>query len=227
MPLVALTTNNNIVSVTDSNGIVAWNEPGLMDRDVYFRIESPGYRYPGGGATLHVRSGARIELRIQPLNIAERLYRVTGQDVYRDSILTGYPAPIREPLLNAEVLGQDTVRVTPYRGKLFWLWGDTNRATGPFGNFSTTSAISDLPGRGGLDPDIGVNLEYFTAPDGFVKPMCNWPVNGLKWLHALWRSLTPPAASACWPHTMSSANRAEPSSRAWLYSMTLARSLIA
>lgn len=106
VPLVALSTNNNIVCFTDSNGMVAWNEPGLMDRDVYFRIESPGYRFPGGGATLHVKTGGQIEIKIQRLNIAERLYRVTGQGLYRDSILTGYPVPIREPVLNAQVLAK-------------------------------------------------------------------------------------------------------------------------
>jgi hypothetical protein len=185
VPLVALKTNNNIVCFTDSNGIVAWNEPGLMDRDVYFRIESPGYRFPSSGITLHVKTGGQIDIKIQRLNIAERLYRVTGQGIYRDSILTAYPVPIREPALNAQVLGQDTVRVTPYRGKLFWLWGDTDRASGPLGNFSTTSATSELPVRGGLDPSVGVDLHYFTGPDGFVKPMCNWPVKGLKWLHSL------------------------------------------
>jgi hypothetical protein len=185
VPLVALTTNNNIVSLTDSNGVVAWNEPGLMDRDVYFRIESPGYRFPSGGATLHIKTGGQIELKINRLLAAERLYRVTGQGIYRDSFLTEYPVPIHEPVLNAQVLGQDTVRVVPYRGKLFWLWGDTDRASGPLGNFSTTSATSELPGKGGLGPSLGIDLHYFTGPDGFVKPMCNWPVKGLKWLHAL------------------------------------------
>ena len=42
VPLVRLSTNNRIVSYTDSNGVVAWNEPGLMDRDVYFQVDSPG-----------------------------------------------------------------------------------------------------------------------------------------------------------------------------------------
>jgi hypothetical protein len=78
VPLVALTTNNHITSFTDSNGIVAWNEPGLMDRDVYFRIESPGYRFPGG-ATVTLKRGGHVELKIQRLNVAERLYRVTDK----------------------------------------------------------------------------------------------------------------------------------------------------
>ena len=191
---MAVTTNNHIASFTDSNGIVAWNEPGLMDCDVYFSIESPGYRFPGGGATVHIKQGGRVELKIQRLSVAERLYRVTGQGIYRDSVLTGYPVPLGQPVLNAEVLGQDTVRVAPYRGKLFWLWGDTDRASGPFGNFSTTSATSELPGDGGLDPSVGVDLHYFTGPDGFVKPMCNWPVTGLKWLDALFTVRDPSGA---------------------------------
>ena len=185
VPLVALTTNNHITAFTDSNGSIAWNEPGPIDRDVYFKIESPGYRFPGGGRIIHVTSGGQMEIKIQRLNVAERLYRVTGQSIYRDRVLTGYPVPIRQPVLNAEVLGQDTVRAVPYRGKLFWLWGDTDKASGPLGNFSTTSATSELPGHGGLDPSAGIDLNYLTGPDGFVKPMCNSPVEGLKWLHAL------------------------------------------
>jgi len=185
VPLVALIANNDIVSFTDSNGIVAWNEPGLMDREVYFRIESPGYRFPGGVASVAVTRGGSVELRMERLAIAERLYRVTGQGIYRDILLTGFPVPIHQPALNGEVLGQDTVRVTPYRGKLFWLWGDTNRASAPLGNFSTTSATSELPGHGGLDPGAGVDLTYFTGADGFAKAMCPWPLEGLKWMDAL------------------------------------------
>jgi hypothetical protein len=152
---------------------------------VYFQVDSPGYEFPGGGKTIRTTRGSRFDLKIRRLNIAERIYRVTGQGIYRDSVLAGYPAPIREPVLNTEVLGQDTVRVTPYRGRLFWLWGDTDRAGRPFGNFATTSATSELPGHGGLDPSLGVDLSYLGGADGFVKPMCPWPVPGMKWLGAL------------------------------------------
>jgi hypothetical protein len=184
VPLVKLTTTNHITCFTDSNGVVAWNEPGLMNRDVYFRIESPGYIFPGDGRRLHVTRGGQVKLSIRRLNVAERLYRVTGQGIYRDSVLTGTPVPIRNPVLNAEVMGQDTVRVIPYRGKLFWLWGDTDRSDGPFGNFETTAASSELPSLGGLDPSVGVNLTYFTVPDGFVKPMFT-AAKGMVWMHAL------------------------------------------
>jgi len=184
VPLVELLTTNKISCWTDSNGVVAWNEPGLMDRAVYFAIHSPGYTFPGGGKTLDVRRGGSAELKIKRLNIAERLYRVTGQGIYRDSLLTGLPVPTREPALNSMVMGQDTVRAAIYHGKLFWLWGDTDRPNGPLGNFNTTAATSELPGKGGLDPAAGVNLAYFTDPNGFVKQMIPW-TKRITWMHSL------------------------------------------
>lgn len=184
VPLVEFRTTNEISCWTDSNGIVAWNEPGLMDREVYFTIQSPGYTFPGGGKTLKAARGGRVELKIKRLNVAERLYRVTGQGIYRDSLLTGYPVPIRAPALNGMVMGQDTVRAAIYRGKLFWLWGDTNRPNGPLGNFKTTAATSELSGRGGLDPAMGIDLSYFTGPEGFVKQMIPW-TKRMTWMHSL------------------------------------------
>jgi hypothetical protein len=180
VPLVELRTTNQISSWTDSNGIVAWNELGLMDRPVYFSVGSPGYAFVGGGRTLNVVRGSRVELRIRRVNIAERLYRVTGQGIYRDSLLTGFPVPVREPLLNGMVMGQDTVRAALYRGKLFWLWGDTDRPNGPLGNFNTTAATSDPA----ADPATRLDLTYFTGPDGFVKQMIPW-TGRMTWMHAL------------------------------------------
>ena len=184
VPLVEFRTTNHISNWTDSNGIVAWNEPGLMDGDVYFEVQSPGYKFPGGGKTLKIARGGRVELKIKRLNVAERLYRVTGQGIYSDSLLTGHPVPIRAPVLNGMVMGQDTVRAVIYRGKLFWLWGDTDRPNGPLGNFNTTAATSELPDRGGLDPALGVDLSYFTAPEGFVRQMIPW-TKRMTWMHSL------------------------------------------
>ena len=49
VPLVELTTVNNVRHVTDSNGVVAFHEPGLMNREVFFYVEGPGYEYPKDG----------------------------------------------------------------------------------------------------------------------------------------------------------------------------------
>lgn len=194
VPLVELRTTNEIRYFTDSNGVVAFHEPGLMDEEVYFAISSHGYQFRADGfgqrgKRLRTTPGGSATLEIERLNIAQRLYRLTGGGIYRDSVLTGTPVPTSQPLLNAKVMGQDSVHCYPYRGKLFWLWGDTSRPSYPFGNFKTTSALSDLPGQGGLDPSIGVDFRYFTGDDGFAKPMVPLKEEGLVWCDGLFTLL--------------------------------------
>ena len=78
VPLVELRTVNNIKYYTDSNGIVAFDEPGLMDQKVFFFVQSHGYSFPkdgfgNAGKTLDVKEGGSAEIKITRLNIAERL----------------------------------------------------------------------------------------------------------------------------------------------------------
>jgi hypothetical protein len=190
VPLVELKTTHNVPYFTDNSGLVAFSEPGLMGRRVFFFLRSHGYEFSKDGfgnvgVALDVRPGGSATLKLKRANIAERLYRVTGAGTYRDSALLGEPVPVRHPLLNAEVLGQDSVQAAPYRGRLYWFWGDTTRASYPLGNFHTSGATSDLPGRGGLDPAVGVDLAYFTNRDDFVKPMAPLPGEGMVWLDGL------------------------------------------
>ena len=190
VPLVELRTTNNTRYYTDSNGIVAYYEPGLMDREVFFFVESQGYEFPkdgfgNRGTRLKTVPGTSAVIKIDRLNIAERLYRVTGQGIYRDSILTGTPVPLKNPVLDGQVMGQDSVFNCIYRGRLFWIWGDTARPSYPLGNFATSGAVSDLPGQGGLDPSAGVNLEYYVGKDGFCRKMCPLKEPGLVWLDSL------------------------------------------
>ncbi|HEY1377383.1 MAG TPA: hypothetical protein VGF55_11350 [Gemmataceae bacterium] len=194
VPLVELKTTNDVKHYTDSNGFIAFLEPGLMGQDVFFHVTSHGYEYPKDafgfrGVRLKPTAGGRATIKVKRVNVAERLYRVTGQGVYRDSLLLGEPVPTEHPALNGQVMGQDTVMAAVYRGKIFWLWGDTNRAGYPLGNFSTTAATSELPGRpGGLDPAAGVNLYYFLDPSGFTRQMVPDSAvkgPGLKWCDGL------------------------------------------
>lgn len=187
VPLVELTTTNRVRYYTDSNGIVAFHEPGLMGRDVYFHVKSHGYEYPRdgfnyAGLTLKVVEGGNAEIRIKRNNIAERLYRVTGEGIYSDSILTGRKAPTRQPVLNGLVMGQDSVLTAVYKGKVYWVWGDTSQASYPLGNFQVSGATSELPGNGGLDPEVGVDLSYFVDKKGFSREMAPVPGKGPTWL---------------------------------------------
>ncbi len=191
VPLVELRTVDEVRYFTDSAGLVAFNEPGLMDREVYFHISSHGYEFPKDGfgfrgKALRTTPGGKARVEIKRVNIAERLYRVTGQGIYRDSVLLGVKPPTEEPVLNAQVLGQDSVLSAIYRGRIHWFWGDTNKASYPLGNFSTTGATSDLLAPGaGLDPNKGVNLRYFKDEKGFTKKMAPLPEHGPVWLDGL------------------------------------------
>ena len=190
VPLVELKTTNSICYYTDSNGIVAFYEPGLMNQKVFFSVQSHGYAFPKdgfgfAGKTLDVKEGGSAELKIKRANIAERLYRITGEGIYRDSVLVGERAPIQKPLLNAQVVGQDSVLAVPWREKIYWFWGDTSRVRYPLGQFQTSGATSLPPDRGGLDPSAGVDLTYWTDADGFSKKMCPTKDAGLMWLDGI------------------------------------------
>src|SRR5262249_34812360 len=182
-----LRTTNNLRYVTDSNGIVAFHEPGLIDQTVFFHVQSHGYEYPKDGfgfrgKSLKVTEGGSATLKIKRLNVAERLYRVTGAGTYADSVLVGEKPPIHQPVLNAQVTGSDSVVNAVYKGKLHWFWGDTNRPSYPLGNYNVPGATSTLPKDGGLDPENGVNLRYFVDKDGFAKAVASMPGSGPTWI---------------------------------------------
>ncbi|MDZ7619893.1 MAG: hypothetical protein U1E05_23075, partial [Patescibacteria group bacterium] len=192
VPLVELRTVNEIVLYTDSAGWIAFHEPGLMGREVYFGVSSPGYEHPADGfgnrgVRLTPTPGAVTTVKLRRANLAERLYRITGQGIYRDSELLGLPTPPGVPQVNAGVMGQDSAQVVPYRGKLFWLWGDTNLPHYPLGNFKTTSATSPLPGADTFQPETCVPLDYFAEPQqpDRVRPMVPTDEPGMIWLDGL------------------------------------------
>ncbi len=190
VPLVELRTVNDIPYFTDSAGRVAFYEPGLMDQEVFFHVSSHGYEFPADGfgyrgRKLRVTEGGRATLKIRRVNIAERLYRVTGGGIYRDTRLLGLPAPLQQPVLNARVLGSDSVVSALYNDRIHWFWGDTNRPSYPLGNFHVPGATSRLPSQGGLPPEKGVDLEYLERPDGFARPTAQLPGQGPTWINGL------------------------------------------
>ena len=190
VPMVELETVNHLRFYTDSTGTVAFREPGLMGREIFFHVRSHGYEYPKDGfgyrgVRLKTTPGTEAVLKLKRLNIAERLYRVTGAGIYRDNRLLGRSAPIEQPLLNGMVFGSDSVVTAVYRGKLHWFWGDTNRPSYPLGNFHVPFATSLLPGHGGLDPGLGVNLTYAVGKNGFAKEAAKMPGKGPTWIDGL------------------------------------------
>jgi hypothetical protein len=187
VPLVELRTVHQQTHLTDSNGLIAFDEPGLMGREVFFHVKSHGYEVPKDGfgyrgVALHPRAGGSATVKITRLNIAERIVRLTGGGIYRDSLLLNEPTPIPNPVMNGGILGQDTAQAELYRGKMMWFWGDTDRAGYPLGNFHTTGAVATLPKEG---PDRGIQFRYFTQPDGFVREMVSSKEPGPIWVSGL------------------------------------------
>lgn len=190
VPLVELTTVDQTRYYTDSQGIVALDDPALWGSRVFFHVKSHGYEFPPDGfgirgRALDVTAGGSARLALRRINLAERLYRVTGANIYRDSLLAGRSVPIREPILNAQVSGCDSVLNAIYQQKLFWVWGDTNRLAYPLGNFQVTGATSRLPAAGGMDPQVGVDLDYFRGEKEFVKPLAPMAGEGPTWIVSL------------------------------------------
>src|SRR5439155_12843129 len=64
------------------------------------------------GKMLRTTPGGSAKLSVKRINIAERLYRVTGASIYADSLLTGAKAPIEEPVLNGQVIGSEDRKST-------------------------------------------------------------------------------------------------------------------
>ena len=68
---------------------IAFDEPGLMGRRVFFGVAAHGYEFAKDGfgirgVVLEPKPGGSARLKIRRLNIAERLYRITGYGIYRD-----------------------------------------------------------------------------------------------------------------------------------------------
>ncbi len=191
VPMVELTTVDDVVYLTDSAGRIALNEPELNGASVFFKVQSPGYHaakdgFGIEGVRLIVEPGKSHTIELTRTNIAERQYRVTGRDIYLDTVRLGHTAPIEQPLIAGKVTGQDSVQPAIYGKRLFWFWGDTNQLQYPLGLFRTAGALSTLPKDGGLDPAEGIDLDYFTKDDGFARAMVDVPnPEGVVWIHGL------------------------------------------
>jgi hypothetical protein len=197
VPMVELQATTGARYYTDSAGRIAFYEPGLMNRKVFFGVAAHGYEFAKDGfgirgVVLETAPGTSKTLKIKRLNIAERLYRMTGYGIYRDSVLLGHTPPVPEPLLNGEVTGQDGILTAVHRGKTYWFYGDTGRLAYALGNFAMAGATSDAPEK--LDPERGIALKYFTGPDGFARRMAPREGPGVVWLFGL--SVLPDASGA-------------------------------
>ncbi len=182
VPMVRLTSEHRD-HFSDNHGLIAYFDPDETGRCVHFQVFSHGYSLPEEGIWLEPQPGRKATLSIERTNLAQRLYRITGAGLYRDTLLLGKQTPLANPVFNSgKVMGQDSVLVVRYRNRLQWIWGDTSRPHHRVGNFEGSGAWSELPRNGGLGPGLGVNLNYYVGANGFSRRMAPIGDVGAVWL---------------------------------------------
>lgn len=191
VPMVELVTVDDLTYITDNAGRVAFDEPEITGQTIFFRVTSAGYQCPKDGfgiegARLKLEPGKAHRIELIRTNLAERLYRITGRNLYLDSVRLNKPVPLKNPLGAGMVLGQDSVQTAVLNDRMYWFWGDTNRLSYPLGLFRTAGAVSALPGQKGNVPSQGIDLDYFTNEEGFARAMVDVPQKeGVVWIHGL------------------------------------------
>jgi len=195
VPLVEFETVNGLIFVTDNAGRVAFHEPGLMGREIYLSVRSHGYEpdkdgfgFSGVRITPHVDKP--VEIKLHRKIVAERLCRLTGEGLYRDSLLLGHKVPFSTSPARGMVAGQDSIQAAIYRDKVYCFWGDTSRMEYPLGLFRTAGATLawSASNETQIDPSAGLPYDYFTNPQtGFARaviPIADRP-EGVVWVVGL------------------------------------------
>lgn len=174
VPMVTLETSNRITLLTDSAGWVAFDEPGMMGRRVFFSVRSPGYAFADNssgvaGVLLETKAGAQAEIKLMRIGIAERVYRVTGQGIYREATRLGLDVPLPRPNMNGSLIAHGAARAAIFKDRLFWLWSDAQGLEDPRVIEGIGAATSGLPGKGGLDLSLGIHFEYLPPERVFAS----------------------------------------------------------
>lgn len=184
VPLVELRTTHQIRFVTDNAGVIAFDLPELMGREVWFEVlghggytvKADGFGYRG--VRLMPQPGGSLTVQVERTSIAKRLGRLTGGGLFAESQKLGEELSWRE----SGILGCDSVQNAVHKGKLFWAWGDTVLPRYPLGIFHTTSATTVATPLEFFEPPVRVAFEYFTDDQGKPRGVAKMPGSGPTWI---------------------------------------------
>jgi len=160
--------------ITDSSGTVAILDPDLYGQELTFEASAWHGVGPSLPTSATVDDGASVVLEVDRHTPAERLYRLTGADPFRDTELLGEPTPF--PALRGEVVGIDSCLEVLHEGSPLWLFGDTLRPSYPLGHFDTAAAFPSG------DLEAGVQLDFLVDDDGFSRGVADLSDDGPVWL---------------------------------------------
>lgn len=191
VPLVEAIPSAGDTYITDSNGLINFPRQDGCEAIKHIVFRSYGYREKT--AEFDCRAEDPLVVALERINLAERIYRATGEGIYQATVALGLTAPIAHPLANANVRGQDSVQFVHHRDQVYWFWGDTVLIK-PVHKFPailrSTGAVSSLPQGGGLLPQQGIDYDYF-ARQGTVSAMMPGKRPGLIWVDGLFEIEAP------------------------------------
>lgn len=185
VPLVGLRTTHQLEFFSDNAGMIACDAPELMGREVWFEVFGDGYEvaqdgFGYRGVRLRPEPGRQLRIEVRRTMIARRMGRITGAGQFAESQKLGRELDWPE----TGVFGCDSVQNAVYRGRLFWLWGDTTLARYPLGLFHSTSATSAIQPLTDFKPPVRLKLDYFTDDQGQPRGVARMPGSGPTWLSA-------------------------------------------
>ncbi len=183
VPLVELRTTHNVRFVTDNAGLIAFDLPELMGRETWFDVLGQGYEVPKDGfgyrgVRLTPAPGRTLKVEVTRTIIARRLGRLTGGGLFAESQKLGRDLAWPE----SGVLGCDSVQNAVYRGRLFWLWGDTTLARYPLGIFDSSSATTPIQPLTSFEPPLRLRFTYFTDPRHAPRGVAKMAGSGPTWV---------------------------------------------
>jgi hypothetical protein len=136
-----------------------------------------GYR----GVRLKPQPDKTLKVQVDRTIIAKRLGRLTGGGLFAESQKLGRELDWRE----SGVFGCDSVQNVAYRGKLYWIWGDTTLPRYPLGLFDTLGATSETQPLKSFEPPLRFRFDYFTDADGKLRGVAKLPGDGPTWVTAM------------------------------------------
>lgn len=186
VPLVELRTTNQIRWVTDNAGVIALDAAELMGQPTWFDVIGHGYEaardgFGYRGVRLTPQWGATLRVELNRTCIARRLGRLTGSGLLAESVKLGRAQPPAE----SGVVGCDSVQNAVYRGRLFWIWGDTTLADYPLGIFNASAATTPPRPITSFELPLKIAYDYFTDDRGRPRGVAAIPGEGPTWLSAV------------------------------------------
>jgi hypothetical protein len=183
VPLVELRTTHSVRFVTDNAGVIAFDLPECMGREIWFDVIGHGYEMPkdgfgSRGVRLKPEPGKTLKVEVNRTIVAKRIGRLTGNGLFAESQKLGRELDWRD----SDVFGCDSVQNAVHGGKMFWAWGDTFIPNYPLGIFDMLSATTAIQPLKSFEPPLKLKFDYFTDAKNKLRGVAKMPGAGPTWV---------------------------------------------